>query len=224
MNSFMVKKLIQKDWFAIRYSVYGCTLLGVIGLFMFLLGGFYGMYLGAVALDIAIIVLMTAIVIPVVILERKTQTLAFLLSLPISNLEFTLAKSLVCLGVYFFTWLLLYVAAIVVLLIRIDIASNLIPYFTVLYGAALMFYCLVFTVAIVTDSNLWTMIVFSLSNIIIQVSIGLGRTAAGIQESVKSPTMLWNGTIIGMLEFELIVIVLSLPTMLFLQLRKKDFL
>ena len=224
MNSYMVKKLFQKDWYLVRYNIYGCTLMGFIGLIMFLLGGFYGIYLGAVTLDIAIIILMTAVFLPVIINERKDQTLAFLMSLPVGNLEYTLAKTLAGLCSYFCTWLLLYLAAIAVLLLRTDLNPNVIPYFSMMYGLALMFYCLIFAVAVVTESERWSMLVFAIGNITIQVSLGLGLTYAGFRESVSAPTMLWNKPILMVIAIELVVIVVSITAMFFLQLRKKDFL
>ena len=223
MNSFMVKKLIQKDWFMCRHGVYLCLLIGFGGLISFLLGGFYSVYLGAVALDLAVIMLMFFQTLGI-IFERKDQTLAFIMSLPVSNLEYTMAKTIAYGGGYFFTWLLLYISAIAVLMIRIDIGNSIIPYFTVLYGSVLMFYCLGFAVAMITESEPLTSAVLALGNITTQVSIGLGMTFPEIKESIRSPTILWNEPIVTVLAIEMIVAVLSLTAMFYFQLRKKDFL
>jgi hypothetical protein len=224
MNSFMIKKLVQKDWFLSRYPVYMCLVLGYGGLISFLLGGFYGAYLGAVALDIAAVMLMFILPLGIVTMERKEQTLVFLMSLPISNLEYTVAKTLSCLGVYILTWSLLYIGAIAMLMIRIDIGNTIIPYFTFLFVGVLMFYALCFAIAMVTESEAITSTALAVSNVTIQVSIGLGMTFAGIRESLSSPTILWNTPIVTGLIIEVTVAVLSLAAMFYFQLRKKDFL
>ena len=224
MNNLLVKKLVQKDWYLSRNSIYGCLALGYGGLVGYLLGGFYGAYLGAIALDIAVVMLMFFQVNTIVIFERKNQTLAFLMSLPVSNLEFTIGKTLVGLGSYLFAWLLLYVSAIAVILIRIDLSSSIIPYFTMLYMGVLMFYCLSFAIAMVTESEPLSNAALAAGNVIIQVSIGLGMTFSIFQESIRSPTMLWNTPILTVLLIEIIVAILSIAAMFHLQLRKKDFL
>lgn len=224
MNRFMIKKLVQKDWYMCRYSVYGCLVLGYTGLISSLLGGFYGTYLGWIALDIAIIMLMYFQIFSVVIFERKDQTMPFIMSLRVSNLEFTVAKTLIGLGSYFCTWLLLYISAIAVLVIRLDITNSLIPYFTMLYTAALMFYCFGFAVVMITESEPLTNLVLALGNITIQVSIGLGMSFEAIKESLRSPTILWNTPIVSVLTIEAVVIVLSIAAIFYFQARKKDFL
>lgn len=224
MNNFMIKKLIQKDWHLCKPGLFGCLILGIAGLVMYLLGSFRVTFLGIVALDIAVIMMMYALVFAVVIFERKDQTLAFLMSLPVSNLEYTLAKSLIGLGCYFIAWLLLYIGAVGVLQIRIDIGNTIIPYFTILYCAALMFYCLGFTIAMVTESEPLTNIVLALGNVTIQISITMGMTFEALAESVRSPTILWNGPVLTILAIEGTVIVLSIAALFHFQLRKKDFL
>ena len=224
MNNLLVKKLVQKDWYLSRYGVYGCLVLGLAGQVGYLLGGFYGAYLGAVALDIAVVMLMFFQVNAIVVFERKDQTMAFFMSLPVSNLEFTVGKSLIGLGSYFFTWLLLYVSAVVVLTIRIDVGNTIIPYFTLLYTGVLMFYCMSFAVAMVTESEALANAALGVGNVVIQVSIGLGMTFSGFQESVRSPTILWNTPILTAILIEIVVIVLSIAAMFYFQMRKKDFL
>jgi len=220
----MIKKLIQKDWLLSRLGVYGCLVLGYAGLIGYLVGGFYGAYLGAVALDIAVVILMFFQVNAIVIFERKDQTLAFLMSLPVSNLEFTVGKTLVGLGSYFLTWLLLYVSAIAVLTIRIDVGNTIIPYFTLLYSGVLMFYCISFAIAMITESEGLANAALGVGNVIIQVSIGLGATFSVFQESIKSPTILWNTPILTAILIEFVVAFLSIAAMFYFQLRKKDFL
>lgn len=220
----MIKKLIQKDWYLSRHAVYGCLVLGYGGLTGYLLGGFYGAYLGAIALDIAVVMLMFFQVNAIVVFERKDQTLAFLMSLPVSNLEFTIGKTLIGLGSYFFTWLLLYISAIAVLTIRVDLGNTIIPYFTLLYGGVLMFYCMSFAIAFVTESEALANASLAAGNVVIQVSIGLGMTFSGFQESIKSPTILWNTPVLTTLFIEIVVIVLSIAAMFYFQLRKRDFL
>lgn len=110
-------------------------------------------------------------------------------------------------------------------MIRIDISNSIIPYFTVLCGEILMFFCAVLTAAIMSESEFITGIAFGLSNIIIQCSISMGTLfSEKMRESALSPTMLWNEPVVSTIAIEIIISVLCVLAMFYFQFRKKDFL
>ena len=176
-------------------------------------------------LDLALVIPMMMIIFSVIVNEYKYQTLSFVFSLPIGNREYAISKIMLSLGCYFFIWLFLYSGAIAVLMIRIDVSNSIIPYFTMLCGQALMYYCIILTAAILFESELITGMVFGLSNIILQCSVSMGTLfSENMRESVMSPTILWNEAIVTIIAIELIVSVICIFSMFYIQLRKKDFL
>ena len=224
MNKFMVGKLIQKDWHVIKLQVAGCGVLGFTGLLLGLLGNGIAIVISGVLLMISLILLMASIVFNSIVIERKEQNVVFLMSLPVSNTEYTVAKIVMSMGVYFLFWLVLYTGTVGVLLVRIDFTNSILPYMTVLFGEILMFYCLLFATAIVSQSEPWTTGVMIFSNIVMSCTPGLAPAYAGMRESLQAQAPLWNGTIVGSLGFELLVILVTIPLMYYLQLRKKDIL
>ena len=225
MNSFMIRKLMQKDWYMCRSGIYVSMMIGIAGLIAILLGTGIVFFIGAILLDLALVLPMMSITFPVMVNERKDQTLSFVMSLPIGNREYAVSKILLSVSCYFITWLLLYSGAIAALIIRIDISNSIIPYFTMLCGETLMFFCILLTAAILYESELITGIVFGISNIIIQCSVSMGTLfSEKMRESVMSPTMLWNEPIVTIIAIEILVSVLCIATMYNFQLRKRDFL
>ena len=224
MNRFMVKKLVQKDWYVIRYPVIGCAILAFVGLVLGLHGNGIAIVMSGVFLMISLILLMPAIVFTCIVIERKEQNLVFIMSLPVSNVEYTAAKVVLSLGLYFLFWLFVYAGTVSVLYIRLDISNSILPYLTLLFGEILMFYCLLFATAIVSQAESWTTAVMIFGNIVMSCTPGLAPANAGIRASLEASAPLWNGTILGVISFEVLVIIITISVMLYMQLKKKDFL
>ena len=225
MNRFMIRKLMEKDWYMCRPGVYLNLVLGFTALITLLIGNGITFFIGAILLDLALVIPMVMVVFSIIVNEYKYKTFSFVFSLPIGNREYAISKIVLSLGCYLVIWIFLYSGAIAILLIRIDISNSIIPYFTMLCGQALMYYCIILAAAIAFESELITGMVFGLSNIILQCSISMGTLfSEKMRESVMSPTILWNDAIVTIISIEITVSVVCILSMFYFQLRKKDFL
>jgi ABC-2 type transport system permease protein len=106
MSRSLVRHLILKDFQMHRTSIILAIIAGVSGLAVLQLKGLAGV-LGIVGFFTALIVLGSMIPNASILKERKGHNLAFLMSLPISMVEYTTAKILAALGMFMIPWLVL---------------------------------------------------------------------------------------------------------------------
>lgn len=107
MNSFMIKRLVAKDWYFNRYIMLGYLLGGMIAMGIMFSGGTARFTIGSILLVTAIISLACHLVMGTVVQERERQTLPFIMSLPVSIKDYTIAKLTANVTVYLVPWTLL---------------------------------------------------------------------------------------------------------------------
>src|SRR5580692_3085774 len=104
MSRSLVRHLILKDFQMHRTSLVFTIIAGGIGLAILQLRGLAGL-LGIIGFFTTLIVLGSMIPNSSILKERKGHNLAFLMSLPISMVEYTTAKILAALGMFMIPWL-----------------------------------------------------------------------------------------------------------------------
>src|SRR5262245_37633593 len=92
MNIGMVKRLIAKDWYLQRWPILGGLGAGAIAVALVGAANETAFYIGFVLLVSVLITVGVQLAMSTVLLERKEQTLSFVMSLPISAREYTVAK------------------------------------------------------------------------------------------------------------------------------------
>ena len=93
-NYAMVSTLILKDWYLNRWLVLASVLVGLASLAIVLTGKQVAFLLSIIFLCMVIIGVGAQLATVTTINERKEQTLAFIISLPVSWREYTAAKLL----------------------------------------------------------------------------------------------------------------------------------
>lgn len=92
---------MEKDWYMCRPGIFISVVLGIAGLIACLLGTGMAFFIGAILLDLALVLPMFSITYPVIVNERKDQTLSFVMSLPIGKREYAVSKILLSTSCYF---------------------------------------------------------------------------------------------------------------------------
>jgi hypothetical protein len=153
MNLPLVWRLVRKDLHLHRLQLLGLSVgIPVLGLLVATLGGTRWGFMGLVLMSNALIWLTFFVPLGTVLGERKQKTQVFVMSLPISAIEYTTAKLVVGLIAYLAPWIA-YLSTLPLLISR----SPVIPAGSLpLLVAVLAFFLLVYVVtslaAIVTDS------------------------------------------------------------------------
>ena len=223
MTNSIVRQLILKDWRLNRAQLLFSIGAGVIALGVALLGGEGPIVVGAVWFFIALILVGTMLPISGIVNERKKQNLAFLMSLPVSAIQYTTAKLISTVGMFLAPWITLVITAVVLIETRHIVPPGAIPILLILAGLPFVGLCLLTGAALVGESEGWGIA----ANVACNSSYGLVwyfmSQIPGLMANIKSPVPVWNHMVLKFLGGELGLIVLILGLTFYIQSRKRDF-
>jgi ABC-2 type transport system permease protein len=157
-----------------------------------------------------------------VINESKKQNLAFVMSLPVSPMQYTLAKIASTFGMFLVPWLGLLVAGLS-LIPRIGIPRGLVPMLLVLAGLTLVGFSLIAGTAMIGESEGWYTAAVVVCNSSYGISWYLIVRVPGVGHDISGPVPVWSPMMLEILAAECAVVVLALASTLYVQSRKRDF-
>ena len=178
---------------------------------------------GTVCFFIAII--LSAHMVPLVgiVNERKSRNLAFVMSLPISSIQYTAAKLISTLVMFLVPWLMLVASALLLIEVRGIIPRGSIPVALILVLLPLVGLSLITAAALIGESEGWGIA----ANVFCSSTYGLTwyflSQVPALMGPAKGPVPVWNGTALSILGGELAFVVLLLGLTFYLQSRKRDF-
>ncbi|HVT60856.1 MAG TPA: ABC-2 transporter permease [Thermoanaerobaculia bacterium] len=224
MNYAMVKRLILKDWYFQRWAILGYLAAGALAVFLVGQGGEGSFYAGSILLLTVLITVGIHLPMTTVINERKEQTLAFVMSLPISAKEYTTAKILANVLILLIPWTAITLGSLTVIAGRAALPGGLIPLGAVVLTEILVGSCLLLAVALVSESLGWTIGAMVFANLFFQGFLYYVSHIPSIAATMKSPTAVWSSAAVTLLLAEIGAIALLLGLTFFFQSRKTDFI
>ena len=220
MNSALVIRLIAKDWYLSRVPL---TLVAVAGAGSTALLYLRNQTAGIVAIISTVITLVfLSILLPqlTIVSERKERNLAFVMSLPISSMEYTAAKVLGNLSAFVALWLA--VSAGVLGTLWNAGFGGIVPLGVVIAFLPFVSFCMMLAVAIVKESEIWSIVTMGAFNVSYSF-VWLAIIRFGLLEGGDGPVPIWNGRLLGILAVEIVAIAAALAATFYLQSRKTDF-
>lgn len=224
MNHAVIKRLIYKDWYLNRWTILGYLSAGVIAIGLIAMGNERVLSAGNILLITVVIALGMHVVMSTVIGERTTQTLPFLISLPISIKDYTTAKIFANILIFIGPWLTLLIATLAVILGRDALPDGLVIYTIIILTELFASYCFVLATALVSESQGWTIGATLVGNLFFQAFLSYVSQVPAIQATMNVDTITWNQTSILFLLGEALAIVLLLGGTYVFQARKSDFI
>lgn len=221
MNSFMIKRLILKDWYLYRWPIIGYFVVGLIAIGIVALGGGMAFNAGSILLITVLIALGMHLAIGTTVTEHSEHTLPFVMSLPVSIADYTAAKLLGNLLIYLVPWILLLGGAC--LLLKSGNASGVIPLTVLTLVELFASYALTLAIALVSESMAWTIVVTVILNLFLQGYLYFVSHIPAIAITIKGPTAVWSHAAVTLLVVQLAIIVVGLGMAFFIQARKSDF-
>jgi hypothetical protein len=222
MNAAIVGRLVLKDWHLNRMAISVSVLGGVVALGLLLRGGEIA---GVLGLSFAFVVLILVGIMPPmwsIVQERKTRSLAFVMSLPISVTEYTTAKVVANASMYVVVWLAI-VGSVLWLLGSAGFAGW-IPLGVLAALAPMAAFFLLVAVALVTESEAWSLLVMGACNVSYSFAWFLLVRLPQVRADATSGAPVWSDLIVTIIAAEIGVIVLSLAGTFYLQSRKTNFI
>lgn len=224
MNSQVILRLIQKDWRLNLPVIVLCTIGGVAALGVLFIGGQTPIVLGAVFFFISIVFCASFLPMSSIVNERKKQTLAFMMSLPVSPAQYGFAKLISTVGMFLIPWLTLIAAALYTILGRHVLPYGTIPTALILAAVPFIGFCLITGTALVSDSEGWGIAATAVVNSTYWIAwFLLVSHAPSLTATWTSPVVVWNSAAVDTLSAEFGFIALILFLTMLLQSRKRDF-
>jgi ABC-type transport system involved in multi-copper enzyme maturation permease subunit len=222
MNRSVVSALIRKD---LRMSWQLLTAALVAGAGALALWQLASQTLAIAATVGFFIVLIMLGILPMIMIvnERKKQTLAFIMSLPVTAAQYAIAKLATALGMFLVPWVVLVAVALTLIVSRGDVPNGIIPLALILMLIPLVGFLIQTSVAIVSESetrSLFTMGIINVSYSFVWVGIS---TTPDLTRDLGSLSPVWNATVLSVLGAEVGLITVVLAVALYLQSRKRDF-
>jgi ABC-2 type transport system permease protein len=223
MTGSVVGHLILKDWRLQRLQILVSIAVGALALTITQLGGEGPMLVGSVWFFIALILIGTMLPIAGIVNERKKQNLAFLMSLPISSLQYTTGKLLSTVGMFLVPWSALIIGALLLIETRSIVPHGVIPLALILALLPFVGLCILTCAALVGESEGWGIAANVACNSSYWLVWYFLSRVPTLMDNAKGPVPVWNSAVLNILgsEFGLIALILGLT--FYLQSRKRDF-
>lgn len=154
LNLPVVRLLVAKDWQLFQKQLAAYVLGGIVALCFLGLAKSWAFYVGSLMLLIVLISASCFAISTSLIVERKEHTLAFVMSLPVSPLDFTVAKLLGNLLTFGVPFVLLLAGTLAVVLFT-PLPDGLVVYSLLIFAWLLFGYAISLSVAMSVESEGW---------------------------------------------------------------------
>jgi ABC-2 type transport system permease protein len=223
MTGAVVRHLIVKDWHLYRPQILFTLLGGAIALALSQWRSEPAIMVGTVWFFVSLILVACILPLTSIVNERKKQTLAFVMSLPVSPIEYSTAKLIANLAMFLIPWLTLMCAALLLIETRGIVPRGVIPLALILAFLPLVGFCLITATALVGETEGWGIA----ANVVVNSSYWLVwyflTRIPALMANANAPAPVWNATAIAVLAGEFVLALLILGVTFFLQSRKRDF-
>ncbi|MEM1175457.1 MAG: hypothetical protein AAGA33_00485 [Pseudomonadota bacterium] len=216
--------MVFKDWQFVRLPMLGYAVLGLLAAAMIGLASGVVLYVGVVLIISVIVIIGIHFVFGTIIFERSKQTLPFMLSLPVTFLQYSRNKMVSNLLGFGIGWLALTGATALAISGTDQIPNGMIPFAVITLGELAVAFVLLFAIAMVLESEAWTIVVMTVCNIGISIFMHVLGGIPGINAHMGGAEAVWNSTALGLLAAEAGLIIALIAGTLFLQSRKTDYL
>ncbi|WP_299341799.1 ABC-2 transporter permease [uncultured Pseudoxanthomonas sp.] len=219
----VVRKLIVKDWQVYQKQLAGFVAglllaLGLVGMGTPLLAS-----AGALLLLVLLLVVGSYAIQSSVMLERKQQTQAFVMSLPVTPMDVFWGKLLANLAIYLVPFLLVggFLLALVLTTPRPD---GMVPWLVVVALFMLANFCLSLCMVIAVDSEGWNVFAMLALMTLIGPFLYWVTSMPGIREHLRGDAIVWSPQVLGLIGAELAVIGIAILIAGWVHARKTSFL
>jgi ABC-2 type transport system permease protein len=224
VRSSVIGHLILKDWRLNRLLISLSIVVGLIALLIAQFAGEVARLLGSVWFFVSLCILGSMLPASAIVNERKKQTLAFVMSLPVSSVQYAIAKALSTSAMFLVPWLTLLISALVLIEARHAIPHGTIPMLLILAMLPLIVFCFISATALVGESEGWLMAASILCNSSYWFVWYLLARIPSLRANWTGPVAVWNAAAIIVLSAELGSIAFIVALAFFFQSRKRNFI
>ncbi len=219
----VIRELILKDLRIMKVPAL-CYWLG--GIAAVLIAVFYGDAAANVAFIVFVSVLFGAGVHSAMLTvteERREQNLPFILSLPVTIVDYTMAKMIANLGLVGSIWVSLSAASYVIFIGDV-MPNGTIPFMTIILVAILLAYVTLLATTVVFPGLAPAIIAVVAVNLCSQAYLWIISALHSVRSTVNGLEAVWNSTYLTVLGVQLFAIAALIAFTFYAQARKTEFL
>jgi ABC-2 type transport system permease protein len=191
LNTPVIRLLVVKDWQLFQKQLAAYVLAGIVALCFLGLARPWSFYVGSLMLIVVTVAVACFSIATSLMTERKEKTLAFVMSLPVSPLDFTVAKLAGNLLTFAVPFLVIAGGTAAVVLFT-PLPDGLVVYALLVYGYILLAFSISLAVAMTVESEGWSTFAMIGSMVLINPFImGLGQVPA-IIDRVREDAIVWS--------------------------------
>jgi hypothetical protein len=179
-------------------------------------------FVGGSVLIVALVLLNVMLVSSSLISERKEKIRIFLLSMPVSTTQYSVAKLVSSLVAYLVPATVLTLGG-VLLLLATPLPNGFIPLFVATSVHCLLYFCVLLAVALVTDSQGWITTVIVLGNVSLSFVIPGLINLSSIGPSLGTEVAVWSPDIVAFIAIELALAAGALAISFVVNSKKTEF-
>jgi ABC-2 type transport system permease protein len=221
LNMPVIKQLVYKDWYLNRKLLAVYVGGGILSLSIISLGE-WQFFMGAIMFITMLVALGNHQLSVTMINERKEQTLAFVMSLPVSPADYAMAKFLSNMVLFFVPWSLLTLVTTLVILLA-PLPDGLIAFTLLICVLIAVNHCICWSVTMATETEGSFLMVMIGLNCLLNPALYFLARSPDIGRHNLDPNFIWTGTSTLVLVCEILAIVLLLVGTLYFRSRKKVF-
>jgi ABC-type transport system involved in multi-copper enzyme maturation permease subunit len=208
LNKPLIRLLVIKDWQLFQKQLAAYVLAGIVALCFLGTGKPWTFYLGSLLLIVALVATACFAISTSLLTERKEQTLAFVMSLPVSPLDFTVAKLAGNLLTFGVPYLLISLGTIGVILFT-PLPDGLLVLSILVLGHIFLAYSVSLAVAMNVESEGWNTFVMIASMVLINPFIMLLGQIDAINDPVRGDVVVWSVQAVAILLAQILLSVLA---------------
>lgn len=222
INLPIIKLLVAKDWQLFEKQLAAYVVAGIVALCFLGVGSGWTFYVGSLGLIVVTVAVACFAISTSLLAERKEHTLAFVMSLPVSPLDFYLAKLAANLATFGVPFLVLVLGTLGVILWT-PLPDGLVVLALLVFGHILLAYCLSLGMAMAVESEGWNTFVMIASMVLINPFLmAIGQIPA-IQDPLRTESIAWSAPAVGILSAQLLLSLAILGVTGWVHCRKTAF-
>ena len=208
-NYPLIRLLVAKDWQLYQKQLAAFVLAGIVALCLLGTARMWTFYLGSLLLIIVLVAAACFSISTSLLVERKEQTLAFVMSLPVSPLDFTLAKLAGNLLTFIVPFAVLLAGTLGVVLYT-PLPDGLFAYSLLIFGHIALAYSLSLAVAMRVESEGWNTFAMIASMVLINpFMMALGQIEA-IDSTVREDAIVFSAPALAILGTQALLSVIAI--------------
>ena len=220
LNMPVIKQLVYKDWYLNRKLLAIYVGGGILSLSILSLGE-WQFFMGSIMFITMLVALGNHQLSVTMINERKEQTLAFVMSLPVSPADYAMAKFLSNMVLFFVPWLLLVMVTTGVILLT-PLPDGLLAFTLLVCVLIAVNHCICWSVTMFTETEAAFLMVMIGLNCLLNPALYFLARSPNIGIS-QGENFIWTDTATLVLSGEILAILLLLFGTLYFRSRKKVF-